>query len=80
MEEKTPRQVVVNIILEAEIHFNLSDLYIRCQRKEIVNRDFINSVLDDLVDAGLVSYERYGGDDEWGYVSIFARKMITEKT
>ncbi len=67
MTEREIKNRIANIIISIEKPFSLSGLFYVCNDVGIVDRDLILEVLEDLCDAGIVSYTEIN-DDCWAYI------------
>ena len=69
MTEIELRTEVANLILKMDKPFNLSDLFILCEKQlNLKNRKFILDTLEELCDCGAVNYSEIS-DDCWAYSS-----------
>lgn len=66
------KQIIRDTILDMERPFLLSDLFDRLGKMGIKDRSFILTILDELVDEGLVLYSEIL-NDSWAYTSIFTK-------
>jgi len=69
MTEIELRTKIVRLILEMDNPFNLSDLFILCEKQfNVSSRKFILDILEELCDCGAVNYSEIS-DDCWAYLS-----------
>jgi hypothetical protein len=68
MAEREIRNKIAKIIMNIEKPFSISGLLFVCRQNQINDVDLILEVLDDLCDAGLVSYSEIQ-DDCWAYTA-----------
>ena len=64
MEQK---RIIIMTILEMEKPFLMSDLFEKLALQGVTNKKLILSVLDLLLDSGLVDYKDISQEDIWYY-------------
>lgn len=69
MTEVELRAKIAKLILKMDKPFNLSDLFIQCEKQlNVSSKKLILDILDELCDCGAVSYSEIS-DDCWAYLS-----------
>lgn len=69
MTEIELRTKIAKLILKMDKPFNLSDLFILCEKQfNVSSRKFILDILEELCDCGAVNYSEIS-DDCWAYLS-----------
>ena len=67
MNKEEIRDRVADLIIEIEKPFSISRLFFVCKNEGITDEELILEVLEDLCDAGFVSYSEIQ-DQCWAYV------------